>query len=79
MEGTFGATKKSIEFHVMKHGKGLSPVQYTQRALQAFNDKSKVSHAVKDMSGKDAVRVMSKYGAGLFTNKGKIIWFHPRI
>ncbi len=78
-KGTFGATKKSIEYHVLKHGKGLTPIQYTQRALQAFSDNNSIKNKVKDLSGKAAIKVISKYGSGLYTPKGKIIWYHPRI
>ncbi len=39
-KSTFGSTKKSIDYHLKKHGKGLSPVEYTQRALRNFKDEA---------------------------------------
>jgi hypothetical protein len=47
-EATFGTKGKSIDFHVGKHGKGLSPVQYTQQALKAFkNSAAKKSQNIR--------------------------------
>jgi RHS repeat-associated protein len=76
--GTFGATKKSIEYHLKKHGKGMSAVEYTQRALKAFRDSSAVRSMTRDLRGRRAIHITSKHGAGLFTKTGKIIWFQPK-
>jgi len=76
-KATFGSVKKSIAYHVAKHGKGLSPVEYTQRALKVFADNSATRTAVTDKLGRAAVKVVSKEGSGLFTQSGKIIWFQP--
>jgi len=77
-KGTFGSIKKSIEYHVAKHGGGLSEVEYTQRALNAFNDSGAARSAAVDKVGRAVVRVVSKEGTGLFTKAGKIIWFQPK-
>jgi hypothetical protein len=78
-KGTFGTIWKSIEYHIFKHP-GLSPVQYTQRALQAFNDRRAALSSTVDMSGRAAVKVNSpSFGSGLFTPDGKIIFFVPRL
>lgn len=79
-KGTFGSIKKSIEYHVLKHGKGLSVVEYTQRAEQAFKDLKTVKSSTTDMQGRAAVKVVSEqFGTGLFTPHGRIIWFHPKL
>lgn len=77
-KSTFGSIKKSIEYHVKKHGKGLSEVEYTQRALKLFKDNSASRVNMKDHLGRAAVKVTGSEGAGLFTKGGKIIWFHPK-
>jgi len=78
-KGTFGNVEKSIEYHVAKHGKGLSKVEYTQRAEKAFSDLKAVKSSTGDLQGREAVKVVSEeFGAGLFTPHGKIIWFHPK-
>jgi hypothetical protein len=76
-KGTFGNVSKSIEYHVGKHGKGLSPVEYTQRALKAFDNALAKKTKTTDLQGRAAVRVDAPEGSGLFTPHGKIIWFHP--
>jgi len=75
-KATFGSIKKSIAYHVGKHSK-LSAVEYTQRALKAFADASATKTPTTDMLGREAIKVVSKEGSGLFTKAGKIIWFHP--
>lgn len=78
-KGTFGNVEKSIEYHVAKHGKGLSKVEYTQRAEKAFADLKAVKSSTGDLQGREAVKVVSEqFGTGLFTPTGKIIWFHPK-
>jgi RHS repeat-associated protein len=77
-KATFGSVKKSIRYHVDKHGKGMSDVEYTQRAVKAFNDSSAVRSKTVDRLGREAVQVTAKEGTGLFTKAGKIIWFHPK-
>jgi hypothetical protein len=62
----------------MKHGKGMSEVEYTQRAVRAFNDPSAVRSAARDIRGRAVVKVISNEGTGLFTKTGRIIWFHPK-
>jgi RHS repeat-associated protein len=76
-KATFGSVEKSIEYHVGKHGNGMSAVEYTQRAMSAFNDSSARRTTASDLLGRPAVRVQSEYGSGLFTNQGRIIWFQP--
>lgn len=79
-KGTFGSVWKSIEYHVAKHGKGLSVVEYTQRAEKAFADAAAVRSTMADLQGREAVKVVSEiFGSGLFTPLGKIIWFHPKL
>ena len=77
-KATFGSVKKSIDYHVGKHGGGMSPVEYTQRALKGFNDTGAVRQPAMDKLGRAAVQVMSNEGTGLYTQTGKIIWFHPK-
>ena len=74
---TFGSIRKSIQYHVTKHGKGMSAIEYTQRALKALKDSKAIRSATTDLRGRKAVQVASKYGTGLYTKAGKIIWFHP--
>lgn len=78
-KATFPTVKKSIEYHVAKHGKGLSAVQYTQRAEAAFSHPSAVKIPTTDIQGREAIRLQSDLGNGLFTPQGKIIWFHPAL
>jgi RHS repeat-associated protein len=78
-KATFGSVKKSIEYHVRKHGKGLSAVEYTQKAMRAFKDNGAVREATTDLLGRKAIKVASQEGTGLFTPSGKIIWFHPKL
>jgi hypothetical protein len=78
-KATFGSVKKSIKYHVDKHGKGLSVVEYTQKAISAFEDNSAVRQTTTDLLGRKAIRVKSGEGEGLFTPQGKIIWFHPSM
>jgi hypothetical protein len=79
-KGTFPTVEKSIEYHVKKHGKGLSAVEYTQRGEKAFKDVGAAPSSTADRLGRPAVKVVSdKFGKGLFTPKGKIIWFHPKL
>lgn len=79
-KGTFETVEKSIRYHVNKHGKGLSPVEYTQRAEKAFRDGRGIGQSTRDMQGRSAVKIVSEtYGTGLFTPRGKIIWFHPKL
>lgn len=79
-KATFGSVRKSIEYHVAKHGKGLSAVEYTQRAVKAYGDPKALAITVKDLQGRTALQVTSKeWGTGLFTPRGKIIWFHPKL
>ena len=77
-KGTFANIKNSIKYHVAKHGKGLSELQYTQRAIRAFKDSTAVRSAARDIRGRAVVRVISNEGTGLFTKSGRIIWFHPK-
>jgi hypothetical protein len=78
-KATFGQVKKSVEYHVGKHGKGLSPVEYTQAALKAFEDPKAKKVKATDVQGRPALKVSSEqYGNGLFTPQGKVIWFHPK-
>jgi RHS repeat-associated protein len=74
-QGTFGSVKKSIEYHVEKHGKGRSAVELTQSAEKAWRDTNTVKTATTDLQGRPAIKVRSEFGDGLFTPKGKIIWF----
>lgn len=60
-----------------KHGKGLSPAEYTQKALKCFNNPKTSKTIYKDMQGRDTWKVKGPDGVGLFTLDGKIIWFHP--
>lgn len=77
-KGTFGTVEKSIEYHVEKHGRGLSKVEYTQRAEKAFEDATAARSTTADKLGREAVKVVSEiFGSGLFTPHGRIIWFHP--
>ena len=77
-KASFGNTKKSIDYHVTKHGKGMSEVQYTQRvAVRNFEDSAAIRSNTTDKLGRPAVQVTSKEGTGLYTKFGKIIWFHP--
>ncbi len=76
-KGTFGNVSKSIEYHVGKHGKGLSPVEYTQRAQKAYANAAAKRTKTTDLQGRSAVRVDAPEGSGLFTPHGRIIWFHP--
>ena len=78
-KATFGTVEKSIEFHVKKHGKGLSEIEYTQIAEKAFKSSNSVKSSIGDNLGRKAVKVVSEFGAGLFTPAGKIIWFHPKL
>lgn len=77
-KGTFPTKQKSIDYHLEKHGKGLSPTQFTQKGQQCFNNPNAAKSWAKDKSGNDAIKVWSSEGTGLFTPKGKIIWFHPK-
>lgn len=77
-KATFPSVSKSVAYHVGKHGKGLSAIEYTQRAEMAFRDPAAGRASMADLQGRAAVRVQSDYGSGLFTPHGKIIWFHPR-
>ena len=78
-KSSFGNVRKSIEYHLRKHGQGLSEVEYTQRAIRVFQDRTAVRSAVRDIAGRAAVKVVSKEGTGLFTKTGRIIWFHPKL
>jgi hypothetical protein len=79
-KATFGSVEKSIEYHVTKHGQGLSPVEYTQRAMKAFEDPSALRVATTDIQMRPALKVVSDtWGSGLYTKGGKIIWFHPKL
>ncbi|MGI8544188.1 MAG: RHS repeat domain-containing protein [Aridibacter sp.] len=77
-KATFGNTQKSIQYHLKKHGKGLTATQYTQKALKAFKDSGAVKTTITDNLGRKAVQVVSKHGKGLYTSSGKIIWFQPK-
>jgi hypothetical protein len=77
-KATFPSIRKTIEYHVGKHGKGLDPVTYTQRALRAFSDSNAVRTATTNVQGRAAMHVRSIFGTGLFTVDGRIIWFHPK-
>ncbi|MFN9820963.1 MAG: hypothetical protein ACK56K_09730 [Akkermansiaceae bacterium] len=76
-KGTFGSVEKSIKYHVAKHGKGLSPERYTQKAMKCFKDKEATRTNSIDKQHRDVIKVKGVDGIGLFTPKGKIIWFHP--
>ncbi len=78
-KATFPSVAKSVEYHVGKHGKGLSPVQYTQRAVRAFEDVAAARQRTTDLLGREAVRITSEYGVGLFTPHRRVIWFHPSL
>jgi hypothetical protein len=78
-KATFPSVAKSVEYHVAKHGKGLTAVQYTQRAEAAFEHPSAIKTLTKDIQGRNALKVESDLGKGLFTPNGKIIWFHPKL
>jgi hypothetical protein len=78
-KATFPSVMRSVEYHVGKHGKGLSAVEYTQRALRAFDDSSATRQATTDILGRDGIKVVSDLGSGLFTTHGRIIWFHPKL
>ena len=77
-KATFGTTSKSVEYHVAKYGKGLDSAQYTQRARAAWKNESATKIKTTDLSNREAVKVISDEGTGLFTNTGKIIWFQPK-
>jgi len=80
-QGTFTTVWKSIDYHLARHGQGLSAVEYTQRAMKALGDSSATIRRVTDrFSGRSVLRVFStEFGEGLFTLQGRIIWFHPRV
>jgi hypothetical protein len=79
-KGTFGNVTKSIEYHLARHGMGMSAVQYTQRAMKAFADPLARIRRVTDKQGRSAIRLISpNFGEGLFTPHGRIIWFHPKM
>jgi hypothetical protein len=74
---TFPKAAKSIEYHIARHARGMNVIEYTQRAESAFADTSAARAVVRDLLGRDAVRITSSRGSGLFTPDGRIIWFHP--
>lgn len=80
-KASFGNKKKSIAYHLEKHGipKGMTAVSYTQRAMANWADKGATRRAVTDArNGSSLVHVESSKGVGLYTPHGRIIWFHPR-
>jgi hypothetical protein len=76
-KATFTTVWKSIQYHLAKHGGGLTAVQYTQQAMKAFADSAATVTKVTDKLGRPAVRVVSEFGQGLFTRQGRVIWFQP--
>ncbi|QDU14108.1 tRNA3(Ser)-specific nuclease WapA precursor [Gimesia maris] len=78
-KATFGTKTKSIQYHVAKHGKGLSQVKYTQQAIKAFKNPAAQKVKTFDLQGRPALKVNAPEGRGLFTPNGRIIWFHPNI
>jgi RHS repeat-associated protein len=78
---TFNTVEESIEYHYRKHvidaGKKLSIIKYTQLAERAYKDIKAIRRITTDIKGRKAVQVISKFGRGLYTPGGKIIWFHP--
>ncbi len=78
-KATFGTVEASIRYHVAKHGKGWSPLEYTNTAIRAFADPNAVRSAASTKTGKAAIKVQGQHGNGLFTPNGKVIWFHPAV
>jgi hypothetical protein len=76
-KATFGLTKKSIEYHAEKHGKGLSAVEYTQQAENLFNNSEAKRAPTLDQLGRKAVLVRLGKERGMFTPNGKIIYYEP--
>ena len=79
-KATFETVERSIQYHWEGHGKrlGLSVIEYTQEAMKALADESARIIDKTDRLGREAIEVVSRYGKGLYTKAGKIIWFDPK-
>ena len=76
-KGTFKNSRASLKYHYAKHGKGLTPTQYTQTALDfsVFNSSSfKYTYSYKYNNASWYFNNMYGVG-GYFTSSGKIITF----
>jgi hypothetical protein len=81
-KATFTNANNSFDYHYNKHvtaaGKGLTDVQYVQASLRALKNPPAKITKTADFCGRSAFKVESAEGTGLYTQTGKVIWFHPR-
>lgn len=74
-KSTFPRTIDSVLYHTRKHGKGRSPLKYTQDAI-AFYDKYKhLGKRVKLSDGTPGIKIRVGIAGGYWTSDGRIVTF----
>ncbi|HXC25379.1 MAG TPA: hypothetical protein VNU46_05640, partial [Gemmatimonadaceae bacterium] len=78
--GTFADAEASAEWHLAKHGMGKTLDQYTQDALNFFQENESQAQSITLKDGTQGLRIRTPGGGpgGIFTPDGRIVtfWYH---
>ena len=82
---SFENSYKSAEYHLYKHGNGMTLKEYVARARLVFKNPAisksvdlKVEYHNITGNGAEGLKTISEYGEGVFTLDGRIITFTPK-
>jgi hypothetical protein len=78
-KGTFDSVEDSMEYHLMKHGKGRTIEEYTNDAMNFYNKNKNLGKTIQLKDGTFGIKIQTGKGknkiGGYWTNDRKIVSF----